>query len=72
MSQAFVREQENEWLGDVAPDVNALMRFLSRETGERVIEVKSYQHSKEKRTVHEMSNGFTYALDMDNRWYIVG
>ena len=71
MSQAFVRERENEWLGDAAPDVNALVRFLSREAGSKVTEVKSYQHPKEKKTVHEMTNGFTYALDMDNRWYVI-
>ena len=70
MSQAFVREQENEWLGDVAPDVNALVRFLSRESGSKVTEVKSFQHPKENKMVYEMSNGFTYGLDFDNRWYV--
>ncbi len=71
MSQAFVREQENEWLGDVAPNINALVRFLSRENGSRVNEIKKYFHEKERREVYEMSNGFTYALDMDNRWFVV-
>ena len=71
MSQAFVREQENEWLGDVSPDVNALVRYLSRESGTRVNELKKYFSDKHKRNVHEMSNGFSYALDDDGRWSIV-
>lgn len=71
MSQAFVREQENEWLGDVSPDVNALVRFLSRENGSRVTEIRKYFNDKERREVYEMSNGFTYALDFDQRWYVV-
>jgi len=71
MSQAFVREQENEWLGDVSPDVNALMRYLTRENGNRVTEIKSHHSPKHKRTVHEMSNGFTYALDDDGRWHVL-
>lgn len=71
MSQAFVREQEGEWLGDVSPDVAALTRFLSREAGNRVNEIKSYRSAKHNRTVHEMSNGFTYALDDDGRWQVI-
>jgi hypothetical protein len=71
MSQAFVKEQEGEWLGDVSPNVVALARFLSRESGTRVQELKSYHSAKHGKTVYEMSNGFCYALDMDNRWYVV-
>jgi hypothetical protein len=36
MSRAFVKESEGEWLGDVAPEIGALERFLTRESGERV------------------------------------
>jgi hypothetical protein len=71
MSQAFVREQENEWLGDVPPNINDLVRFLSRESSSRVTEVRKYFSDKHVRDVHEMSNGFTYALDDDGRWQIV-
>ena len=71
MSQAFVREQENEWLGDVAPNVNDLVRYLSRESGTRVTEIKKYYSEKHKRVVYEMSNGFSYVLDDDGRWQSV-
>ena len=31
MSQAFVRESDEQWLHDVAPTLNALLVYLSRE-----------------------------------------
>ncbi len=72
MSQAFVRESDEQWLHDVQPTLNALVVFLTRENnGVRVYEVKSYHHDKEGREVHEMSNGLTYAKDGDGKWYIV-
>ena len=41
MSQAFVRESDEQWLHDVAPTLNALVVFLTRENnGIRVYEKK--------------------------------
>jgi hypothetical protein len=41
MSQAFVRESEEQWLHEVAPTVNALIVYLTRENnGVRVYEKK--------------------------------
>ncbi len=67
MSRAFVKESEGEWLGDVAPEVAALERFLTREEGEKIYEVRTEKEAS-GREVHEMSNGNRYALDMDQRW----
>lgn len=72
MSQAFMREKEEQWLGDVEPNLNALMRYLTRENnGIRVTEVKSYFDKERQQEVHEMSNGSCYALDDDKRWQII-
>jgi len=72
MSQAFMREKEEEWLGDIDPNVNALARYLTRQNnGVKVYEIKSYFHPDLKIEVHEMSDGSTYALDIDKRWYMV-
>ena len=71
MSRAFVKESEGEWLGDVAPDVTALARFLTRENGEKIIEVGTTKDAKTGLDIHEMSNGNRYALDMDGRWSVV-
>ena len=43
MSQAFVRESEEQWLHDVAPTVTALIIYLTRENnGVRVYEKSKY------------------------------
>lgn len=71
MSQAFVRESEGQWLNDVAPTLNALLVYLTRENnGIRVYEKKSYLNPQ-GRTVHEMSNGLSYAKDNDGKWEIL-
>ena len=69
MSSAFVRENDEEWLGDVTPTLNALIIYLSRENnGVRVYEVSN--HIKDGRKVHVMSNGFSYTIDNDGRWSV--
>lgn len=71
MSQAFVREGDDQWLSDVAPTINALIVFLSRENnGIRVYEKKNFADDK-GRTIHEMSNGLSYTKDEKGQWIIV-
>lgn len=72
MSRAFVKESEGEWLGDVPPALPALERFLTRENGGvKVYEVAKRLDEATKRDVHEMSNGNSYMLDMDDRWTVI-
>jgi hypothetical protein len=68
MSRAFTKESEQEWLGDVDPEIAALERFLSREHGDQVSHVRSYEDPGTGTQIHEMSNGNHYSLDMDGRW----
>ena len=71
MSQAFVRENDEQWLHDVQPTLNALIVFLTRENnGVRVYEKSSFL-DKEGKEVHAMSNGLSYAKDNDGKWYVV-
>ena len=72
MSQAFVKEEDAQWLHDQPPTMTALVNYLTRENnGVRVYEQKSYFHPKEQREVHLMSNGLTYAKNEESKWYIV-
>jgi hypothetical protein len=72
MSQAFVRESDEQWLHDVAPTLNALLVYLTRENnGIRVYEQKTRLDSKTNREVHDMSNGLSYAKDDKGVWYVV-
>ncbi|MBA2329929.1 MAG: hypothetical protein H0V91_09940 [Flavisolibacter sp.] len=72
MSQAFVREEEGQWLHDVQPTLNALINFLTRENnGIRVYEKKNFLDPKTNRQVYSMSNGLDYAKDDEGKWYVV-
>ena len=72
MSRAFVKESEGEWLGDVAPELSALERFLTRENGGvKVYVIAKRLDEATKRDIYEMSNGNSYTLDMDGRWTVI-
>lgn len=71
MSQAFVKESEEQWLHDIPPTMQALVNYLTRENnGIRVYEQKNFA-GKNGKEVHIMSNGLSYSTDEDSRWYIV-
>ena len=71
MSRAFMREGEDMWLSDVAPSLQALIVFLTKENnGVRVYEKRSFENPA-GRTVHEMSNGMTYSKDSNGKWEMV-
>ena len=71
MSQAFVKESEEQWLHEIPPTMQALVNYLTRENnGVRVQERKSYTGANGKQ-VYTMSNGLSYSTDEESRWYIV-
>jgi hypothetical protein len=71
MSQAFVRENEDQWLSDIGPSLTALVVFLTRENnGIRVYE-KSNSTDSDGRKIHHMSNGLRYTKDKDGKWQVV-
>ncbi len=72
MSQAFVKESEEQWLHDVPPTLQALIVYLTRENnGIRVYEQKNSVDSKTGKTIHLMSNGLSYSTDKNSKWSIV-
>ena len=71
MSQAFVRESDEQWLHEVAPTMNALIVYLTRENnGIRVYEQKTYIDKKTGKEIYHMSNGLSYTKDEEGRWSI--
>ncbi len=71
MSQAFVRESDEQWLNEVPPSLNALILYLTRENnGIRVYEIRNYVN-KEGLEIHQMSNGLLYAKDAADKWYVI-
>ena len=71
MSRAFMKEGDDMWLSDVAPSLQALIVFLTKENnGVRVYE-KNQRQDDQGRTIHEMSNGVSYAKDPNGKWEMV-
>lgn len=72
MSHAFVKEGDEQWLHDIAPTVNALIMYLTRENnGIRVYEKGTRTDPKTGKQVYEMSNGMSYTVADDGKWTIV-
>jgi hypothetical protein len=70
MSQAFVKEQDDQWLHDIPGTLTALINYLTRENnGIRVYEKREF--TKDNVVIHEMSNGLQYAKDSDGHWQII-
>ena len=71
MSQAFVKESEEQWLHDISPTINALIVYLTRENnGIRVYEQKNYLNPKTRNQVYTMSNGLSYSHDDGGKWFV--
>ena len=72
MSQAFVKEEDPQWLHEIPGTMHALINYLTRENnGVRVYERKTYFNDKLNKEVHAMSNGLEYSKDNDGKWCIV-
>lgn len=72
MSQAFVKESEEQWLHDIAPTLAALINYLTKENnGIRVYTVKEEVDPKTGKNIYDMSNGLRYSTDADSHWFIV-
>jgi len=73
MSQAFVKESDEQWLHEIQPTMHALIVYLTRENnGIRVYEQKTTTDKKTGELMHHMSNGLAYGKDKDGKWYVAG
>ncbi|HUQ65338.1 MAG TPA: hypothetical protein VM101_04250 [Flavitalea sp.] len=71
MSSAFVKEDEEQWLHEIAPTIPALINYLTRENnGIRVYEQKQ-SISKNGKEIHHMSNGLNYMIDDEGKWSVM-
>jgi hypothetical protein len=72
MSQAFVKESDEQWLHEIAPTMQALILYLTRENnGIRVYEKRAFIDPKTGAQAHEMSNGLSYAKGEDGKWFVL-
>jgi hypothetical protein len=70
MSQAFVKEEDGQWLHDLPPTLSALINYLTTENnGVRVYE-KKISLTKAGKELHHMSNGLNYFVNDTRQWEI--
>lgn len=71
MSQAFVKESDEQWLHEIQPTISALIVYLMRENnGIRVYEKGQYADKKTGKLIYRMSNGSEYTHDENGRWSV--
>ena len=69
MSQAFVKEEDYQWLHEIPGTVPALINYLTKENnGVRVYEKRKFV--KNCVEIYEMSNGLSYSKDQEGKWQI--
>ena len=69
MSQAFVKEEDHQWLHEIPGTMTALINYLTRENnGIRVYEKNKFV--KNNVEIHLMSNGLSYSKDANGKWQI--
>ena len=69
MSQAFVREEDDQWLHEIPGTLPALINYLTKENnGIRVYEKRKL--IKNGVEVIEMSNGLSYSKGPDGKWQV--
>lgn len=69
MSQAFVRENDEQWLHEISPTLAALENYLSRQNnGIRVYLKQQTLDPSTKADIYHMSNGLDYGKDENGTW----
>ena len=71
MSQAFVKEEDEQWLHEIPGTITSLINYLTRQNnGIRVYEKR--RQIKNDMEIFEMSNGLSYSKDLNGKWQITG
>jgi hypothetical protein len=70
MSRAFLKENDDMWLHEIAPTLGALLNFLTKENnGIRVVEEKRTIDARGREVFH-MTNGLAYVKNEEGRWSV--
>ncbi|HTF17043.1 MAG TPA: hypothetical protein VK658_03160 [Chryseolinea sp.] len=71
MSQAFVREGDEQSLSEIPPTMHALINLLTYENGGIRVYEKGRITLADGREACQMSNGLLYTKGSDGRWEVV-
>ena len=72
MSQAFVKDEDPQWLHEIPGSLTALISFLTRENNNIRVYVKQSSTLANGKEEHLMSNGLRYSKDDEGRWMVTG
>ena len=65
MSQAFVKDEDPQWLHEIPGTMPALINYLTRENNNIRVYVKKTLTLKDNREAFELSNGLVYSKDKE-------
>jgi hypothetical protein len=71
MSQAFVKDEEGQWLNEIGPSLTALIVFLTRENNDIPVRLRDRTPLIDGREGYVMSNGLRYAKNREGKWEVV-
>lgn len=72
MSQAFVKEEDEQLLHEIQPTVNALIVYLTRQNnGIRVYESDTVYSETYNANIYKMSNGLSYVHNAEGKWMMI-
>jgi len=72
MSQAFVKEEDEQLLHEIQPTVNALIVYLTRQNnGIRVYEKGTIYSETYNANIYKMSNGLSYVHNAEGKWMMI-
>ena len=72
MSQAFVKEEDEQLLHEIQPTVNALIVYLTRHNnGIRVYEKSTVYSETYNANIYKMSNGLSYVHNDEGKWMMI-
>ena len=69
MSQAFVKEEDDQWLHEIPGTITALLNYLTRENNG----IRVYEKNKQIKNgveIYTMSNGLSYFKNADGKWQV--
>jgi hypothetical protein len=72
LSQAFVKDEDPQWLHEIPGTLTALISFLTRENNNIRVYIKNTTTLKNGREEHLMSNGLKYSRDDEGKWMVTG
>jgi hypothetical protein len=71
MSQAFVKEGDDQWLNEIPPTMAALINYLTRENGGIPVYEVKVTITPTGKEIHHMSNGLLYTKNEEGEWSVV-